>query len=243
MHPHHEKRYPDSYGQHSSHMHHCHMIEYQCESQNYPDPGHILCSKQFTIHEKAIVPCTKPDIEEVLEVKAYPYIEKCKVIETPFGHKLIIIGRVEQKIVYVADVSCQSVHVFHALEPFCIFFEMPHGSWCSSEHHSHPSQTHVCPSGNYHSGTCIPDSSICRSSSHHHDHNKHPWPHVLLEFLCAQQTGPREVSKCMVLMIWFPGAVKPPCPPPSPEPPIPCEAEQYNECSSCKYFENCPFRK
>jgi len=119
-------------------MNNIQLIEYKCDMHHYPIMDNVCNYKQFTVHEDLIVPEGKPDIEDLLEVRAYPHIDVCKSIDTPFGKKFIIIGNITQKILYVANVSCQSVHFFHASRPFCTFLEIPHHkSICSTEFSEH----------------------------------------------------------------------------------------------------------
>lgn len=211
-------------------MHLPQMIEYSCDQHSYPHPDHVLCHKQFSIHEHLCVPEGKPDIEDILEVSACPHIDMCKIIHTPFGKKIVIMGRIEQKILYVADVSCQSVHFFHTSRPFCTFIEIPHTFDCCSQHRS---------------------VSECSSKSHHPDPGCYPahhcppsiHPRIMVEYLCAQKVGPREISKCLILVVWFSKHDHHPHPHhPHPHQPWSgrCgESPGESNCSSCRYAPDC----
>lgn len=191
-------------------------IEQHGLPERYPPRDHICHYKQVSINEYLVVPCVKPPIEQLLEVKVHPVVDECVIIETPVGKKLVIKGYVEQKIIYVADVPCQSVHAAHFTIPFCHFEEI--------------------------SSSCI--WSTC-------DLNK---PNVLVEYVCAQKTGPKEIAKCVILFIWWPKKSHhlPPCPPPVPPcPPSPCSTGESGThhhhnyvpvCKNCSMYGNCPIQ-
>jgi hypothetical protein len=82
--------------------------------------------KYFTeqsIAETVVIPCLKPDMEQLLSVMEDIEIVSVKVIDTPVaisnegqklqGSKLIIELKLKQKIKYVADEPTQSVHAAH----------------------------------------------------------------------------------------------------------------------------------
>lgn len=211
-------------------MHEPHMIEYTCDRHTYPCPDHICVYKQFSIHEHLCVPEAKPDIEDILEVNAYPFIDKCKMIDTPFGKKIIIMGRIEQKILYVADVSCQSVHFFHTVEPFCTFIELPHNSSGSSQRH--PGYEYSAKAQNQRS-SCYPEPQYPPLLQ----------PRIMVEYLCAQKVGPRDISKCLILMVWFPKGEHHPHPHPCPPPPVPPSPCSSNCDSKCPHGFDCPIVK
>jgi len=158
------------------------IIEFQGDRRHFPEPEIIRCSKQFGVEEQLVIPDPKPDIEQLLEVIVHPRIDKCKIIDTPLGKKLIINGHLKQQILYVADVPCQSVHSAHFTVPFCTFIEIPCS--CSPVHHF---------------------ENMC--------------PRILIEYLMAKKVGPREITKCVILFLWFPKtSICPPCPQPQPHP-------------------------
>lgn len=102
--------------------------------------------KQIAIEETVTIPDQKPDIEQILKVVVSGEITRTKVIKTPVrkdsaeniipsaggqeltGRKLIIEGKLREKIVYVADVEGGSQPV-HSAEfediPFSTFIVLP----------------------------------------------------------------------------------------------------------------------
>ena len=91
--------------------------------------------KQTTIDINLCVPDEKPDIEQVVKVSIKTNIEKYTIVKTPVGiseegqeitgYKLLLMGDFIIKIAYVADVTCQSMHSFHVIVPFCEYIVMP----------------------------------------------------------------------------------------------------------------------
>lgn len=85
---------------------------------------------QLKVPEIVEIPEQKPDIEQIIQVLVEGKITKLKIIKTPVGEseegqiltgeKLVIEGKLHQKIVYVADVEDGSQPV-HSAE-FDIFF-------------------------------------------------------------------------------------------------------------------------
>lgn len=144
------------------------MIRWErCGSRDHYPPRADICHyRQISLNENLTLPCEKPDIEQLLDITAHPYIDDCVLTETPVGKKLIIRGHVEQTVIYVADLPCQSVHAAHFKVPFCLFEEMP--SHCSMS-------------------TC---------DLYH--------PQVLVEYLSASRLGPKAITKCVFLFIWWP---------------------------------------
>lgn len=78
---------------------------------------------QLSIAETLIIPCPKPDMEQLLSVAVDIEIESVKLIETPVaksnegqnlsGCKLIVELRLREKVKYVADEPTQKVHAAH----------------------------------------------------------------------------------------------------------------------------------
>jgi hypothetical protein len=81
---------------------------------NYP------CNEICETH-KFYVPDCKPDIENILQLFIDTSVEKCNVLNTLMGRKLVIYGELHIKILYVANTACQSVHSAHFDIPFCTF--------------------------------------------------------------------------------------------------------------------------
>lgn len=84
-------------------------------------PANPLYFKEISIPETVTIPPQKPDIEQLLAVMIEPEIVSVRLIETPVGVsnesqnlsgcKLVMELRLHQKVKYVADEPCQSVHV------------------------------------------------------------------------------------------------------------------------------------
>lgn len=173
-------------------------IEFHGDPIKYPRPELICHHKQISVEENLTIPSEKPEIEQLLDVKAYPVIDECTLITTPVGKKLVIKGHIHQQVLYVADVPCQSVHAAHFSVPFCTFEEMP--SSCSWNN--------------------------CEISS----------PGVLIEYLSAKKTGPKQITKCVVLFIWWykKDHHPHPCPPEPCPPPHPCPSHSSSHHPGCK---------
>lgn len=85
--------------------------------------------KQINYESIFLVPCQKPDIEQIIEVDAKADILEYEVIKTPTGvslegqqatgYKLIVNGDINYKIQYIARQKSQTVHTFHNKTPFC----------------------------------------------------------------------------------------------------------------------------
>ena len=78
---------------------------------------------QISIPETLIVPCPKPDMEQLLSIMVDIEVESIKLIETPLaishegqnlsGCKLIVELKLKEKVKYVADEPTQPVHAAH----------------------------------------------------------------------------------------------------------------------------------
>lgn len=112
------------------------LIEYQGVASPLPPLDSPLAAfKQFNVQETLELPEAKPDIEQIVTVKAELFITKTKVIKTPSavsldgqtltGWKLIVEGNIKQVIQYVADEPLQSVHAAHFTIPFSTFVVLP----------------------------------------------------------------------------------------------------------------------
>ena len=180
-------------------------IEFHGDQAKYPRPEVICHYKQISVDETLTIPCEKPEIEQLLEVKAHPVIDECTLITTPVGKKLLIKGHIDQQVLYVADVPCQSVHMAHFSVPFCTFEEL--------------------------SSTC--HWSDCELFC----------PEVVVEYLSAHKTGPKQISKCVVLFIWWNKKEHHhPCPPAHSCRPRPCpphDSSHHQGCKHCRMFKTC----
>lgn len=112
------------------------LIEYQGITSPLPSfTASITPFKQFNIQETFEIPVAKPDIEQIVTVKAELTITKTKVIKTPLaeslerqkltGWKLVVEGNIKQVIQYVAEEPTQSVHAAHVTIPFSTFVILP----------------------------------------------------------------------------------------------------------------------
>jgi len=91
--------------------------------------------KQFSVDENLTIPPQKPDAEDILEVLTSVEITSQTVIKTPVvtsyegqrltGWKVIVEGKLKQKIVYIADEPSQSVHAAEFDVPFSTFLVLP----------------------------------------------------------------------------------------------------------------------
>ncbi len=101
------------------------VIEYLCNPQSFPESNDILCSRQFMVEERFLIPAHKPNIDQLIDVKVKPLIDTYKFIDSPQGKKVYIRGRLEQEILYSVDEACQPVHaiqteyVFHTYMKLC----------------------------------------------------------------------------------------------------------------------------
>lgn len=106
-------------------------VEYICNPQFFPQPAGILNSRQLLIEECLELPCGKPDMEQLVDVKVQAEIDYYKVIHSPRGKKIYIRGRLEQEIMYSANAPCQPVHVFNKCHLFKTFLDL--SSCCISD--------------------------------------------------------------------------------------------------------------
>lgn len=91
--------------------------------------------KQLSVDETVKIPCQKPDAQQILGTLVDIVIFNTKVIETIkatslegqtlTGFKLIIEGKLNQKVEYVAEEPEQSVHAAHFIVPFSTFIVLP----------------------------------------------------------------------------------------------------------------------
>jgi hypothetical protein len=113
------------------------LIEYQGIASSLPSLASPLAPfKQFNVQETLNIPEAKPDIEQIITVKADLDIVKTTLIKTPSqvvslegqkltGWKLVVEGHIKQVIQYVADEPMQSVHVAHFTVPFSTYVILP----------------------------------------------------------------------------------------------------------------------
>lgn len=87
-------------------------------------PSKTICKE--IIKEKTLtIPKQKPKVEQLSKILIKPSITSHKTICTPEGFKVIIQGKVIEKVFYVADKPEQSVHAAEFSFPFCTFIKLP----------------------------------------------------------------------------------------------------------------------
>ncbi|ADL13016.1 DUF3794 domain-containing protein [Acetohalobium arabaticum] len=84
-----------------------------------------LPKKEFVKELKLKVPEEKPDIEQLAKILINADVFKFKTINTIEGLKVIFQGKINKKILYVADNPEQSVHAAHFQTSFCQFLKLP----------------------------------------------------------------------------------------------------------------------
>ena len=94
-------------------------------TEDFPILGTLDRYTQFTVEEMLSLPDEKPDMEQITSVMIEAIVANFRTIATPTGLKVIINGELNQKIIYTAAESTQSVHTAHFLKPFCTFIEIP----------------------------------------------------------------------------------------------------------------------
>jgi hypothetical protein len=85
-----------------------------------PSPKYFT---QVSIPETVVIPCVKPDMEDLISVAIDADVISTRLIETAegtsqegqilLGRKLIVEVKLRQKVKYVADEPTQSVHAAH----------------------------------------------------------------------------------------------------------------------------------
>lgn len=106
----------------------------------YPDNAKTF--KQFQVQMSLEIPTEKPDIEHILQDNINVEICNSHVIQTPCsksyegqiltGNKLIVTGKIQQKIEYVADNCTQSVHGAEFSIDFSTFIGLEYNTYQSS---------------------------------------------------------------------------------------------------------------
>lgn len=91
---------------------------------NYSDmPEYVKYFTEITFTELLEIPYEKPDVEKLLSVMVSADVISEKLIDTPVaksyegqvlsGRKLIVEVKLREKVKYVANKQCQSVHSAH----------------------------------------------------------------------------------------------------------------------------------
>lgn len=89
--------------------------------EEYPKLKCLKNCKQAIENDKLCIPCEKPDIESINEIKVNVCIDEANVINTILGPKLVLHGRKNVKFIYTANNCEQSLHSAHWSIPFCDF--------------------------------------------------------------------------------------------------------------------------
>ena len=96
----------------------------------YPCLKNIVKTKQNMKDIDVLIPCEKPDIESIEEVKVSICILNTKIIDTILGKKLIFNAEIKLKVIYTANNCEQSVHSAHWTIPLCDFVLLDNVSNC-----------------------------------------------------------------------------------------------------------------
>ncbi|GAB6139123.1 DUF3794 domain-containing protein [Halanaerobaculum tunisiense] len=114
------------------------MVEIVGVAESFPKlDGECDFWTQLSVPEIVFIPEQKPNIEQIAKVAVEVEIISQRVVKTPTsygynlggqkltGKKLIIEGKIKQKLFYVADVAEQSMHVAHFQKSFSTFIIIP----------------------------------------------------------------------------------------------------------------------
>jgi hypothetical protein len=89
--------------------------------EEYPKLKCTKFCKQSLENDNLYIPCEKPDIESINEVKVNVCIDDANIINTILGPKLVLHGHKNIKVIYTANNCEQSLHSAHWNVPFCDF--------------------------------------------------------------------------------------------------------------------------
>lgn len=146
---------------------------------DFPIIGEFDRTNQFLLEEKLTIPTAKPDVEQITSLMIDAKITKSRTITTPTGLKVIINGKVNQKVTYTADEPTQSIHSAHFVEAFCSFIEIP---------------------------LTIPAGSnaleILQGLGLGLDEVVTDGPDVLVEDVSIKLIDSRTIKKCVILFVW-----------------------------------------
>lgn len=87
----------------------------------YPKGCNIKNCKQNIQQINVCIPCQKPEMESINEIKATICINKYKLLNTILGPKILINGVIKIKVIYTAKNIEQSLHSAHWDIEFCDF--------------------------------------------------------------------------------------------------------------------------
>ena len=86
-------------------------------------PENTPC-KEFIKEKTVTIPKVKPKIEQLSKIIIKPMVTSYKRISTLEGPKLLIQGKIVEKVFYVADNTEQTVHAAKFSFPFCNFIKL-----------------------------------------------------------------------------------------------------------------------
>lgn len=89
--------------------------------EQYPCRDYLISCKQCLEVDTVSIPCQKPSIESINEIKVSICINEYRLINTILGPKIIICGTKKIKIIYTALNCEQSIHSAHWEIPFYEF--------------------------------------------------------------------------------------------------------------------------
>ncbi|ELC8424839.1 DUF3794 domain-containing protein [Clostridium perfringens] len=87
----------------------------------YPRKDCLLSCKEFSTTDTVYIPCEKPRIESINEIKVCICVDEYRLVDTILGPKVIVSGRKKFKVIYTALNREQSVHSAHWEIPFYEF--------------------------------------------------------------------------------------------------------------------------
>lgn len=87
----------------------------------YPSKERLLDCKECSTTDIVYIPCKKPKIESINEIKVCICVDDYRIIETILGPKIIVSGKKKFKVIYTALNREQSVHSAHWELPFYEF--------------------------------------------------------------------------------------------------------------------------
>lgn len=76
---------------------------------------------QIAVHHMFQLPEAKPDVEDVLEIAADACVITKEVLRSSMGLKVVVKGKIIQRLSYVAATCSQPVHAAESCERFCGF--------------------------------------------------------------------------------------------------------------------------
>ena len=106
-------------------------------------PHDVKAFKQLQLQDIMKIPLQKPDVEQIVSVSAQVEITKTNIISTAFGRscegqvltgkKLVVEGKLLQKVEYIADLVEQPIHAAHFCIPFSSYIVLGKEIDCYSE--------------------------------------------------------------------------------------------------------------